>query len=126
MANLADARILAATFYQHHDHNAPPLDRMPQATQEAWLLVAAAARMLDSTPEPVPHLQSGHLYMARWHERDSWRGDVPRRPTIICYMGAGSYIIDPGEPPIIEYIASPAASSISRIPGLIYDPTPLT
>lgn len=121
MANLSDARILAATFYRHHDPEAPDLTRMPRSTQEAWLLVAAAARMLDQIPEPIPHLQPGQLYLARWHERDSWLGDAPRRPVVICYMGGLSYIINPGEPPIIELIPSPPAFSIQRIPGLIYE-----
>ncbi len=134
MANMHDARILYTLWARRFDPSAPTWEQLATAVREAWLLVAAGARMLNDLPEPDPYLRPGHLFLASWNSRDSWKGDAPRRPAISFVLDGSPYtfVIEPeadNVPIISTCLIKPA--TFHRIPGLIYeeeavaDPLPL-
>ena len=128
MARLSDARVLYRIWASHFDPTQGDLGRAAASVQEAWLLVAAGARMLDTTPEPPALVIPGHLYMATWRELDSWKGDAPRRPKVAFLYPDEErlYVLDEERYhiPIIRRVPTPP-DTIRRIPGMIYDETPI-
>jgi len=126
MANLTDAKLLYLTWARHFDPSAPPFEGLSSATQEAWLLVAAAARMLDQQPEPPPLVLPGLHYIARWTERDGWHGATPRRPALCFTLNNNHFAImeAPNEIPIVVKVERPP-SEMRKIGGMIYDYPPI-
>jgi hypothetical protein len=128
MANQFDARVLYETWARHFDPNSPGWDRLPSSVKEAWIIVAAGARMLDSSPEPPPYLIPGYPYMASWHSRDYWNQEhAPSYPHIV-YADASDdrpfvlvHTVD--SLPVFRRASRPALH-YRRIPGFVYaEPT---
>lgn len=127
MSDLLNARVLYRTWAQHFDPTAGPLERAPASVQEAWLLVAASAKILVLQPSPPPRVIPGMLYLATFPELSSWKGECPRRPTVVFSLSPDhlyGFQLHENETPVLHHISSKSAE-LREIPGLIYDETPL-
>lgn len=132
MTNLTDARILYATWARCFDPSSSgSFDRLSSPVQEAWLYLAATAKMLSSEEDVPPPIVPGLLYLATWDAKARW-GDklAPKFPQLYLtffpeepYLGG--YIAEQvcGSFPILVYIPI-FPEKLRRIPGMIYPPFP--
>jgi hypothetical protein len=132
MTNLTDARILYRTWAQSFDPSSSgSLDRLASPSQEAWLYIAATARMLSSEEDTPPPIVPGLLYLATWTPSARWGNKLaPQSPQL--YMTffpeddrLGGYVVEQerGGFPTLTYIST-IPEKLRRIPGMIYPPFP--
>lgn len=135
MTNLTDARLLFRTWAQSFDPSSSgELETASSPVQEAWLSLAAAAKLLNSEEEEPVHVIPGLLYLLTWSAKDRWADRRAPRFTQIGLTffteGAGArdfgwYVLEQQEGgyPIPNYVPY-APETIRRIPGIVYPPFP--
>lgn len=125
MSNWTDARILHGIWASHFDPDHSSLNYACNAAQEAWLLVAAAARLLPTAPEETSHVKPGHLYIVKYPERESWKGAAPRQPVIGFSLNNIPYLIQEHEGEVPAFIRIDGSPVFHTIPGLIHVDKPI-